>query len=90
VRAPRSWGKLKEAKYLPEWRNWQTHGTQNPAFFTEHVGSTPTSGTTNCFYKLQKIAGFVRQPRQSWYRIQPCNRLPSPPSTLQIWASGGA
>ena len=28
-----------------EWRNWQTHGTQNPAFFTEHVGSTPTSST---------------------------------------------
>jgi hypothetical protein len=46
VRAPRSWGKLKGATHLPEWRNWQTHGTQNPAFFTEHVGSTPTSGTT--------------------------------------------
>jgi hypothetical protein len=30
---------------LLEWRNWQTHGTQNPAFFTEHVGSTPTSST---------------------------------------------
>lgn len=30
----------------PEWRNWQTHGTQNPATFTGHVGSTPTSGTT--------------------------------------------
>ena len=29
----------------PEWRNWQTHGTQNPAPFTGHVGSTPTSGT---------------------------------------------
>ena len=29
-----------------EWRNWQTHGTQNPAFFTEHVGSTPTSSTS--------------------------------------------
>jgi hypothetical protein len=28
-----------------EWRNWQTHGTQNPALFTEHVGSTPTSST---------------------------------------------
>ena len=29
-----------------EWRNWQTHGTQNPATFTGHVGSTPTSSTT--------------------------------------------
>jgi hypothetical protein len=29
----------------PEWRNWQTHGTQNPASFTWYVGSTPTSGT---------------------------------------------
>src|SRR5215470_11847358 len=28
-----------------EWRNWQTHGTQNPAPFTGHVGSTPTSST---------------------------------------------
>jgi hypothetical protein len=28
-----------------EWRNWQTHGTQNPAHFTVHVGSTPTSST---------------------------------------------
>lgn len=28
-----------------EWRNWQTHRTQNPAFFTERVGSTPTSST---------------------------------------------
>jgi hypothetical protein len=33
--------------FLPwlEWRNWQTHGTQNPAGFTSHVGSTPTSST---------------------------------------------
>ena len=45
MRGLRSWGKLKGATHLPEWRNWQTHGTQNPALFTEHVGSTPTSGT---------------------------------------------
>ena len=32
-----------------EWRNWQTHGTQNPAPFTGHVGSTPTSSTTIYF-----------------------------------------
>ena len=31
-----------------EWRNWQTHGTQNPAPFTGHVGSTPTSSTNSC------------------------------------------
>ncbi len=36
---------LKDSRL--EWRNWQTHGTQNPAFFTEHVGSTPTSSTTD-------------------------------------------
>ena len=29
----------------PEWRNWQTHWTQNPARLTPRVGSTPTSGT---------------------------------------------
>ena len=30
---------------LLEWRNWQTHGTQNPAAFTGHEGSTPSSST---------------------------------------------
>jgi hypothetical protein len=34
-------------KFVAEWRNWQTHQTQNLAFFTERVGSTPTSATTN-------------------------------------------
>ena len=29
-----------------EWRNWQTHGTQNPATFTGHEGSTPSSSTS--------------------------------------------
>ena len=28
-----------------EWRNWQTHWTQNPAPFTGHEGSTPSSST---------------------------------------------
>src|SRR5262245_40299569 len=31
-----------------EWRNCQTHGTQNPAPFTWHVGSAPTSSTMSC------------------------------------------
>jgi hypothetical protein len=39
-------GKLKPVSHLLEWRNWQTHGTQNPAPFTGHVGSTPTSSTS--------------------------------------------
>ena len=30
-----------------EWRNWQTHGTQNPAPFTGREGSTPSSSTTS-------------------------------------------
>ena len=30
---------------VPEWRNWQTRGTQNPEKLTLRVGSTPTSGT---------------------------------------------
>jgi hypothetical protein len=29
----------------PEWRNWQTRGTQNPESFQARVGSIPTSGT---------------------------------------------
>jgi hypothetical protein len=28
-----------------EWRNWQTHGTQNPAELRLHEGSTPSSST---------------------------------------------
>src|SRR5215471_5515665 len=36
---------LRASLLLLEWRNWQTHGTQNPAPFTGHVGSTPTSST---------------------------------------------
>ena len=39
------YGKLKRVRALLEWRNWQTHGTQNPAPFIGHVGSTPTSST---------------------------------------------
>jgi hypothetical protein len=31
---------------VPEWRNWQTRGTQNPESLTGRVGSIPTSGTT--------------------------------------------
>ena len=31
---------------VPEWRNWQTRGTQNPVPFTGSVGSIPSSGTS--------------------------------------------
>jgi bacillithiol biosynthesis cysteine-adding enzyme BshC len=36
-----------ESKVQREWRNWQTHGTQNPAAFTGHEGSTPSSSTSD-------------------------------------------
>ena len=39
-----------------EWRNWQTHGTQNPALFTEHVGSTPTSSTRGQINLVQVVS----------------------------------
>ncbi len=29
----------------PEWRNWQTHKTQNLGLLREREGSTPSSGT---------------------------------------------
>ena len=38
---------------VAEWRNWQTHQTQNLAFFTERVGSTPTSATTKKIKHLE-------------------------------------
>ena len=44
-------------KVMLEWRNWQTHGTQNPAPFTGHVGSTPTSST-----KKVKMLGSILVP----------------------------
>ena len=41
VRLPRA------QRHVPEWRNWQTRGTQNPVGFTPRVGSIPSSGTIN-------------------------------------------
>ena len=38
--------KLEES-FVAEWRNWQTHQTQNLAFFTGREGSTPSSATNN-------------------------------------------
>jgi hypothetical protein len=37
--------KLTFEPVVAEWRNWQTHQTQNLAKFTLRVGSTPTSAT---------------------------------------------
>ena len=39
----------------PEWRNWQTRGTQNPVRLTPRGGSTPPSGTI-----LQQVRRSVR------------------------------
>ena len=36
---------LASLDHVPEWRNWQTRGTQNPVRFTPSEGSTPSSGT---------------------------------------------
>jgi hypothetical protein len=53
-----------------EWRNWQTHGTQNPATFIGHVGSTPTSSTTDFGY-FNDLLELTRIP----VRGRPQNRL---------------
>jgi hypothetical protein len=45
VRLAQMYGKLKGVRVLLEWRNWQTHGTQNPAAFTGHESSTLSSST---------------------------------------------
>jgi hypothetical protein len=42
--------KLKESS-MAEWRNWQTHQTQNLAKFTLREGSTPSSATNQ--FKLK-------------------------------------
>ena len=38
-------GVFRRLQEVPEWRNWQTRGTQNPVRLKPRVGSTPTSGT---------------------------------------------
>ncbi len=40
---------------MPEWRNWKTHWTQNPAGLTPRVGSTPTSGTCSFQQKIWEV-----------------------------------
>src|SRR5437762_13134354 len=49
---------LRKISRTLEWRNWQTHGTQNPASFTGYEGSTPSSST------IENLGGslFGRQP----------------------------
>ena len=44
---------------MPEWRNWQTRGIQNPVGFTPGGGSTPPFGTslTRC-----RIGTYARSP----------------------------
>lgn len=45
---------------MPEWRNWQTHTTQNRA--GNHVGSSPTLGTkpkNSTMLKYQHIIEFL-------------------------------
>ena len=37
---------------MPEWRNWQTHTTQNRA--GNHVGSSPTLGTKGGFTRTRE------------------------------------
>ena len=39
---------------MAEWRNWQTHQTQNLAFFTEREGSTPSSATNSNSMKTRR------------------------------------
>ncbi len=38
----------------PEWRNWQTRGTQNPVLGNEGVGSIPSSGTPFTLFSLRE------------------------------------
>jgi hypothetical protein len=42
----------------PEWRNWQTRGTQNPVRLKPREGSTPSSGTID-FKNLRVFVGVL-------------------------------
>ena len=51
---------------VPEWRNWQTRGTQNPVGFTPRVGSIPSSGTIRLGrYAPSLMASHFRQTTES-------------------------
>ena len=39
--------------HVPEWRNWQTRGTQNPVLRKGSVGSIPSSGTIRLGHSLR-------------------------------------
>src|SRR5947207_15028940 len=54
---------ILNANLTLEWRNWQTHGTQNPATFTGHEGSTPSSSTINSILYGRLL--FPANPRHS-------------------------
>ena len=42
-----NWVSCRNALHdVPEWRNWQTRGTQNPVRLKPRGGSTPPSGTS--------------------------------------------
>ena len=42
---------------MPEWRNWQTHTTQNRA--GNHVGSSPTIGTRERLARASLLCAFL-------------------------------
>jgi hypothetical protein len=58
LRLPFSFARIGLGRYtgvplrVPEWRNWQTRGTQNPETRKGRVGSIPTSGTNTLVIML--------------------------------------
>jgi hypothetical protein len=73
---------------VPEWRNWQTRGTQNPVPFTGSVGSIPSSGTslptdTPSFGLVdQRVLTTQRLPRP--YNRDTGSSSPPRPATMRL------
>src|SRR5438876_8086753 len=69
---------------VPEWRNWQTRGTQNPVRFTPSAGSTPASGTSPTWtYAIAQ-----NRPIRRWNRIvAPGAALPAASSPPHLAAT---
>jgi hypothetical protein len=63
--------KLAFEPVVAEWRNWQTHQTQNLAKFTLRVGSTPTSATNEIKDKSPPFPGGLILLRKSIFRTKP-------------------
>ena len=65
---------LSEAEVALEWRNWQTHETQNLALGNQRGGSTPPSSTKILLQVASDSPAFNGLPRAVLASLRPGDR----------------